>query len=184
MVIQELLIQHNSDLIAYIYEEFILKQKDVKAQTTYVHVVLDGLDECDKEKQPNVISLLERMVSKAVTTTSTVCKVLVTSIMPPAISRKLKQKHCISLSGEKEKEALKKAIASYAAQRLVELKSRMDFKVSELKSLELQLATKADVNDGVNIEELAPTYLFDMCMPLIEERSDTTFAFIHISVKE
>ncbi|KAH9240896.1 hypothetical protein K456DRAFT_1768068 [Colletotrichum gloeosporioides 23] len=282
------LIQHNSDLIAYIYEEFILKQKDVKAQvieslilgvigaisnnpsqTTYVHVVLDGLDECDKEKQPNVISLLERMVSKAVTTTSTVCKVLVTSIMPPAISRKLKQKHCISLSGEKEKEALKKAIASYAAQRLVELKSRMDFKVSELKSLELQLATKADgmflwarlvlnyltnnmlvqkrevveavdslphelsefygqilakiishfdqrsvsrlqsimgwiafakrplrkaelrsalsfstVNDGVNIEELAPTYLFDMCMPLIEERSDTTFAFIHISVKE
>ncbi|KAK1479161.1 NACHT domain-containing protein [Colletotrichum tamarilloi] len=240
------LIQHNSDLIAYIYEEFILKQKDVKAQvieslilevigaisnnpsqTTYVHVVLDGLDECDKEKQPKVISLLERMVSKAFATTSTVCKVLVTSIMPPAISRKLKQKHCISLSGEKEKEALKKAIATYAAQRLGELKSKMDFKVSELKSLELQLATKADgmflwarlvlnyltnnmfvqkrevveavdalphelselyvklrINDGVNVEELAPTYLFDMCMPLIEERSDTTFAFIHISVKD
>jgi hypothetical protein len=32
--------------------------------------------------------------------------------------------------------------------------------------------------------ELAPPYVFDMCAPLIEERRDSTFAFIHISVKE
>lgn len=157
------LIQHNSDLIAYIYKEFILNQRGVKAQvieslilevigavsdnpsqTTYVHVIVDGLDECDKENQPKVISILERMVSKAFAVTSTVCKVLVTSTMPPAISRKLKQKHSISLSGEKEKEAIMKAIASYAAQRLGELKQRMDFKEDELKFLEFQVATKAD----------------------------------------
>lgn len=157
------LIQHNSHLIAYIYKEFILNQRGVKAQvieslilevigamsdnpsqTTYVHVIVDGLDECDQENQPKVISILERMVSKAFAATSTVCKILVTSTMLPAISRKLKQKHCISLSGSKEKEAIMNAIASYAAQRLSELKRRMDFKEDELKCLELQLATKAD----------------------------------------
>ncbi|TDZ16660.1 hypothetical protein Cob_v010442 [Colletotrichum orbiculare MAFF 240422] len=85
------LIRHNSDLIAYVFEEFILKQRDVKAQVieglildvigavsdtpsqaTYVHVVLDGLDECGNDKQPKIVSLLERMVSKVFDTTSTV----------------------------------------------------------------------------------------------------------------
>lgn len=32
--------------------------------------------------------------------------------------------------------------------------------------------------------ELAPPYVFDMCAPLIEERRDSTFVFIHVSVKE
>lgn len=54
-----------------------------------------------------------------------------------------------------------------------------------LRKAELRSALSFSAeNDGVNIQELAPNYLFDMCMPLIEERSDTTFAFIHISVKE
>ncbi|KDN69904.1 putative NACHT domain-containing protein [Colletotrichum sublineola] len=280
------LIQNDTDLVAYVYKEFILNKKPVTAQvieslilevigaisdnpsqTKYVHIVLDGLDECDKEKQPKVINLLERMISKAFTSASTICKVLVSSRIPSAVARKLKQKHIVSLSGEKK--ALEKAIAVYAAQRLRELKTRMNFKEFELKELELQLASKADgmflwarlvlnyltnnlfvrkcevidaVNtlprelkefygqiltkiishfdqrsvsrlrsimgwiafaqrplrkaelrsalsfsaeaENVNIEELAPTYLFDMCTPLIEERSDTTFAFIHVSVKE
>ncbi|KAK2031757.1 hypothetical protein LX32DRAFT_257615 [Colletotrichum zoysiae] len=280
------LVQSDTDLVAYVYKEFILNKKPVTAQvieslilevvgaisdnpsqTKYVHIVLDGLDECDKEKQPKVISLLERMISKAFASASTVCKVLVSSRMPPAVARKLKQKHVVSLSGEKT--ALEKSIATYAGQRLGELKTRMDFKESELKELELHLARKADgmflwarlvlnylvnnlfvrkyevmdaVNtlprelsefygqiltkiishfdrrsvsrlqsilgwiafakrplrkaelrsalsfsaedENVNIDELAPNYLFDMCVPLIEERSDTTFAFIHVSVKE
>lgn len=32
--------------------------------------------------------------------------------------------------------------------------------------------------------ELPPQYVFDMCVPLVEERCDSTFAFIHVSVKE
>ncbi|KAK2007912.1 WD40 repeat-like protein [Colletotrichum eremochloae] len=280
------LVQSDTDLVAYVYKEFILNKKPVTAQVIeslilevigaisdnpsqkkYVHIVLDGLDECDKEKQPKVIGLLERMISKAFASASTICKVLVSSRMPPAVARKLKQKHVVSLSAEKE--ALEKSIAAYADQRLGELQTRMNFKESELKELKLQLASKADgmflwarlvlnylmnnlfvrksqvmdvVNtlprelsefygqilvqiishfgqlsvsllqsimgwiafakrplrkaelrsalsfsaedENVNIEELAPTYLFDMCTPLIEERSDTTFAFIHVSVKE
>lgn len=51
---------------------------------------------------------------------------------------------------------------------------------AELRSA---LSFSAEVED-VNVQELAPNYLFDMCAPLVEERSDSTFAFIHVSVKE
>lgn len=51
---------------------------------------------------------------------------------------------------------------------------------AELRSA---LSYSAEAED-VNVDELAPNYLFDMCAPLIEERSDSTFAFIHASVKE
>ena len=33
-------------------------------------------------------------------------------------------------------------------------------------------------------DELAPKYLFDMCMPLVEKRRDSTFTLIHVSVRE
>jgi hypothetical protein len=36
----------------------------------------------------------------------------------------------------------------------------------------------------LNITEAVPSYLFSMCAPLIEERTDSTFSFIHVSVKE
>lgn len=32
--------------------------------------------------------------------------------------------------------------------------------------------------------ELVPKYWFDKCTPLVEERPDSTFAFIHVSVRE
>ena len=38
--------------------------------------------------------------------------------------------------------------------------------------------------EDVHVQELAPSYLFAMCAPLVEERSDSTFAFVHVSVKE
>jgi hypothetical protein len=34
------------------------------------------------------------------------------------------------------------------------------------------------------VDELVPSYIFDMCAPLIEQRLDSSFTFIHISVKE
>ncbi|KAI1748344.1 hypothetical protein F4782DRAFT_534453 [Xylaria castorea] len=35
-----------------------------------------------------------------------------------------------------------------------------------------------------SVEELPPSHLFDMCSPLVEERPDSGFWFIHVSVKE
>jgi hypothetical protein len=34
------------------------------------------------------------------------------------------------------------------------------------------------------IEELVPSYVFEMCAPLVEERKDHTLSFVHVSVKE
>ncbi|KAK3345804.1 hypothetical protein B0T25DRAFT_460566 [Lasiosphaeria hispida] len=158
------LVRSDTDLVAYIYEEFILKKKSVTvqaierliretigaisdnpAQTKYVHIVLDGLDECDKDKQLKIINLLERMVSAALASTSVVCKVLMTTCMPASVAKKLKQKHMVSLSAEKE--ALRKAITLYSAQRLAQSRSRwhqMGINDVELKDLETRLARKAD----------------------------------------
>lgn len=32
--------------------------------------------------------------------------------------------------------------------------------------------------------ELVPSYVFEKCMPLVEERKDSTFAFVHVTVRE
>ncbi|KAH8652845.1 hypothetical protein BGZ61DRAFT_500804 [Ilyonectria robusta] len=158
------LVRSDTDLVAYIFEEFILSKKSVTAQalerlilevigavsnnpsqTKYVHIILDGIDECDKEKQLKITNFLERMLSATFTSTSTICKVLVSTHMPPTVAKKLKQKHVVSLSSEKV--ALGKAIATYAAQRLGALRSRwfqMGITDAELKELELRLAKKAD----------------------------------------
>ncbi|KAK2729879.1 nacht domain protein [Colletotrichum kahawae] len=210
------LIQHNSDLIAYIYKEFILNQRGVKAQvieslilevigavsdnpsqTTYVHVIVDGLDECDKENQPKVISILERMVSKAFAVTSAVCMFLWARLVLNFLTNNMFVRKREVMEAV---DALPHELSDFYAQILAKIISHFDqrsvfrlqsimgwiaFAKRPLRKAELRSALSFSTeSDGVNIQELAPTYLFDMCMPLIEERSDTAFAFIHISVKE
>ena len=158
------LVRFNTDLVAYIFEEFILNKKAVTVQaiegliltvigavsddpsrTKYIHVILDGLDECDITKQARIIKFLERMVTAAITSTSTVCKILVTSHLPPALAKKLQQKHQVSLS--KEKPQMRKAIIAYVSMRLVALQSRwsqLGISDTELKDLESRIADKAD----------------------------------------
>lgn len=158
------LVRSDTDLVAYIFEEFIFKKKSVTSQalerlilevidavsnnpsqTKCVHIIVDGLDECDKEKQPKIINFLERMVTVGINSTSTICKILVSTHMPPTVAKKLKQKHVVSLSNEKQ--ALGKAIANYAAQRLGALRTRwfqMGITDAELKELETRLTKKAD----------------------------------------
>ncbi|KAK4207796.1 hypothetical protein QBC37DRAFT_326752 [Rhypophila decipiens] len=283
------LVRSDTDLIAYIHDEFILRKKAVTAQaieriileavraisnnpatTRYVHILLDGLDECEKGKQLKIVTLLERIASCAFESPTTVCKVLISCRMLAPTSQRLRQKHAVSLSTEKV--AVERSIGFYASQRLSKLRSRwsqLRITDSELKELELRLAAKADgmflwaklvlnylttnmfLNKGevigavdvlprelsdfygriltqllanfdnrsvtrlqsilrwiafakrslrraelrsalafaceeseVHVQGLAPNYIFDLCAPLIEERPDSTFAFVHISVKE
>ncbi|TDZ16659.1 hypothetical protein Cob_v010443 [Colletotrichum orbiculare MAFF 240422] len=69
--------------------------------------------------------------------------------------------------------------------RLQSIMGWIAFAKRPLRKAELRSALSFSAkDDAVDVDVLAPTYLFDMCMPLIEERSDATFAFIHISVKE
>lgn len=52
-----------------------------------------------------------------------------------------------------------------------------------LKKLELLSAITFSL-DGSNANHLAPSFFLDVCGSLVEERTDSTLAFIHISVRE
>ncbi|KAK4207806.1 hypothetical protein QBC37DRAFT_444263 [Rhypophila decipiens] len=280
------LVRSDTDLIAYIYDQFIVGKKAVTAQaleriileavraisnnpatTRYVHILLDGLDECENNKQLKIVALLERITSCAFESPTAVCKVLISCRILAPTSQRLGQKHAVSLSDENV--AMERSIGFYASQRLSQLRSRWSHTDSELKEIELRLAAKAngmflwaklvlnyieanmlfkqsEVIEAVNVlprelsdfygriltqllatfdkrsvtrlesilgwiafakrplrraelrsalafsceesevhvQELVSNYIFDLCAPLIEERPDSTFAFVHISVKE
>jgi hypothetical protein len=52
-----------------------------------------------------------------------------------------------------------------------------------LRKIEFRSALSFGAGDPM-VDELVPSYVFDMCAPLIEQRRDSSFAFIHVSVKE
>jgi uncharacterized protein YutE (UPF0331/DUF86 family) len=52
-----------------------------------------------------------------------------------------------------------------------------------LKKLEFLSAVTFSSGEP-KVAHLAPQYVLDICAPLIDERRDTTLAFIHVSVKE
>lgn len=57
------------------------------------------------------------------------------------------------------------------------------FSKRPLKKLEFMSAVTFSQGDPT-VEHLVPLYLLDIITPLVEERSDTTLGFIHVSVKE
>ncbi|KAF6825207.1 NACHT domain protein [Colletotrichum plurivorum] len=274
-VVEEEKERTTSHMVAYVHDQFLRKKtrvtqlaleriilevigaiSDNPTHTRYVHVVLNGLEECEKEKEDKIIKHLGRMEAAALRSASAVCKVLVSSRMPSSVAKTLSGKHVISLSNEKE--AITTAIATYTSKRLVEVKEKMELtdlevegvksrlhevmdavdtlprelselfvsfpssisrieqflhaemltqiitlfdkrSVSRLRSIlawiafakrplrgaELRSALSFSEEKGdVNVQELAPNYIFDKCKPIIEEKADTTFAFIHVSVKE
>ena len=52
-----------------------------------------------------------------------------------------------------------------------------------LRKSEFRSAVSFSAGDP-KVDELVPSYIFDMCAPLIEQHRDSSFTFIHVSVKE
>lgn len=155
------LIRYDTNLVAYIHDQFLRKKTRVTQQTLekiilkvmeaisdsptntkYVHVVLDGLEECEKEKEGKILKLLERMEVAASRSATVVCKVLLSSRMSSPVSKRLKRKHVLSLS--EEKKAMGEAIAAYASTRLVEVKEKMNLTDVEVENVKNRLVRKAD----------------------------------------
>lgn len=158
------LLRKDGDLVAHVYEEFILGKKsptisalerllqllfksvsDEPSQTEYFWFVLDGLDECEPDKQARVISLMNQVTSLRSLSGNAVCKVLISSRSSTTLSHWLRKKQIISLS--EEKYCLEGAIRLYAAQRLQALEHRfhqLDIAPGELDDIERQIAKKAD----------------------------------------
>lgn len=138
------LLRGNSDLLAYVYEEYVLDRKTAsptnlehliltllpslssERSKVAVRIILDGLDECEEDQQQRIISILDR--ASRLPTTGTVCKVLVSSRDTPKLTRLLRRKPSISFKDEIA--AVSKAIQYYIQKRLNDMK---------LELLELQI---------------------------------------------
>ncbi|EHK42609.1 hypothetical protein TRIATDRAFT_224424, partial [Trichoderma atroviride IMI 206040] len=158
------LLRKDGDLVAHVYEEFVLGKKsptisalerllqllfksvsDEPSQTEYFWIILDGLDECEPDKQARVISLMNQVTSHRSLSGNAVCKVLISSRSSTTLSHWLRKKQIVSLS--EEKYCLEGAIRLYAAQRLQALEHRfhqLDIAPGELDDIERQIAKRAD----------------------------------------
>ncbi|VUC21965.1 unnamed protein product [Clonostachys rosea] len=283
------IIRSDVDLIAYIYDQLVLKKHPAKvqlleqlvracvaagsripSQDRFIHLIFDGLDECNISEQKKVIKMMERIVASAglSTHTKTVCKILVLSSASETISRRARNKEFIHLSDEKD--SMERSIRCFAQSRLNRIRSELtqigitDTQISEMA---IRIAKKAEgmflwaklvldylennifytrdeilgavdklprklsefysqilmqmtvnfdtqskerlrsilgwiafskyplrktelrsalafASGNPDIKELPPQFIFDKCKPLVEHRPDSTYAFIHSSVRD
>ncbi|KAF3065606.1 hypothetical protein CFAM422_009661 [Trichoderma lentiforme] len=158
------LLRKDGDLVAHVYEEFVLGKKsptvpalerllqllfksisNEPSKAEYVWVILDGLDECELEKQARVVSLMNQVASDRSSPGNTTCKVLISSRTSSILTNCLRKKQTISLSYEKD--CLEEAIRQYASQRLQSLEQKfhqLHISPGEVDNIERGIAKKAD----------------------------------------
>lgn len=158
------LLRKDGEMIAHIYEDCVLGKKSPSTQTLekllktllpnmvqeprqteYVWIVIDGLDECDTQKQASAIDFLNHLAPKTSSLGGMICKVLISSGNSATIASRLRGKQVLSL-GE-ERTHLNAAIKSYASQRLESMHEKLhqlDIQTKEVEDIELEIAKKAD----------------------------------------
>jgi hypothetical protein len=158
------LLQIDGDLVAHVYNEYVLGRKSATVAALeqllhtlvssigegpnnmeYVWIVLDGLDECEPERQARVVSMMNQISSKASRSGGTVCKVLISSRTSPILPKGLRKSQIVSLT--EEKAGLEGAIMEYAAQRLRALHERfsqMGIGPTEIEEFKGAIGKKAD----------------------------------------
>ncbi|KAK1246773.1 hypothetical protein MKX08_000575 [Trichoderma sp. CBMAI-0020] len=233
-----------------------------------LHIVIDGLNECDKDIAANVARTLEKLITTASSSGSTIIKVLLCTQMTPTIAKAVKWKHEVSLSNEKKN--VDEAIRDYSEQRISGMQpQRSQFRITDndVTAVASQITQKADgmflwaklvieymkgnmfynrnefleaansfpqelseifghllsrisksldersvqrlssvlswiafakrplrspellsalAFDAGNeqINEPAPAFILDMCQPLIQMRVDSSYSFLHVSVRD
>lgn len=70
-----------------------------------------------------------------------------------------------------------------SVQRLSSVLSWIAFAKRPLRSPELLSALAFDAEDE-QVNEPAPAYILDMCQPLIQKQIDSSYSFLHVSVRE
>ena len=153
------LLQIDGDLVAHVYNEYVLERKPATvsaleqllhtlvASSTqpYIWIILDGLDECESEKQARVVSLMNQFSSKVSCSGGTI-KVLISSRTSSSLPKRLGKRQIISLT--EEKAGLEGAIAEYAfSQRLRSLHDefvQLGIGPAEMEEFKCEIARKAD----------------------------------------
>jgi hypothetical protein len=110
-----------------------------------LHIVIDGLNECDESTAFNVAKTLEKLIVTASSLGPTIIKVLLCTQMTPAVAKVVKRKHQISLSNEKGN--LGKVIRGYTLKKISDMQSqRAGFRITpdDVTTLASQITQKAD----------------------------------------
>lgn len=113
--------------------------------TQYVHIIIDGLSECEAGTQKRVAALLGQLAVAPGPSTSVVYKLFLLARTSDVFARRLRKKAIISLA--EQATHVEMAIQSYAGQRLRLLCPRilrLGFDDAEVKSLAAAMAKKAD----------------------------------------
>ncbi|KAL7799057.1 hypothetical protein V8C37DRAFT_407477 [Trichoderma ceciliae] len=222
-----------------------------------LHLVIDGLDECDGSTATSIVKTLDKLIVAASSSGSTTLKVLLCSQATPAIDKVVKKKHQVLLANEKDN--LNKAIRDYTLQRINTIRpklSQLRITEDDITALAAQIMHKADgmflwaklvmeyigknifySRDEIlraasslpreltallddrsvqrirsvlswiafakrplrspellsalafdagheQVDVLVPAYILDTCEPLIQQQNDTSYAFVHPSVRD
>ncbi|KAH8803560.1 hypothetical protein F5884DRAFT_904077 [Xylogone sp. PMI_703] len=157
------LLRKDGDLVAHVYQEFVVEKKAPKvpalekllqllfksmscgtSQAEYIWIILDGLDECEMERQARVVSLMNQIASQS-TSGGAVYKVLISSRTSPVLSHSLRKVQRVSLSDEKEH--VETAIRQYASQRLHSFEQKfrqLHIGPNEMDDIQGEIAKRAD----------------------------------------
>ncbi len=158
------LLRKDCDLASHVYSKFVLDKKSPSVSALehllqvlltslpsepcrreYIWILLDGLDECEADKQARLVSLMNQVASNSSSSGSTICKVLVSSRPTHILAKRLGKKQTLSLADEKT--SLEEAIRQYASQRMQSLYQKfspLEIGADELKEIEYGIARKAD----------------------------------------
>lgn len=158
------LLRKDGDLVAHVYKSYVLEKKSPTTavleqllrtlllsmssdpnQAAYIWIVIDGLDECELDKQTRLVLLINQLTSKPSLPGSTTCKVLISSRAPSESLQRLRKKQIISLA--EEKDCLHGAIRQYVGQRLKSLGTKLhqlDIEQPEIEEIQTVVVTKSD----------------------------------------
>ncbi|KAK3497861.1 uncharacterized protein B0T23DRAFT_394061 [Neurospora hispaniola] len=167
-ILRSLLVQlmrTNSDLIAHAYAEFVIGKKlptsqsleqlllafggavsPIPSKFRSIHLVIDGLDECEPDQQGRIANLLEKLRGLR-SSASSVFKILLCSRRTQPLEKRLRKRTIQVVSMTNEKGSIELAIRTYANQRLRAIRYRlfqMGLTDSDLRDISINIARKAD----------------------------------------
>jgi len=167
LILQSLILQlvrRDGDLAAYVYENYILGKKAPSIpilerllqlllssiskeprQTSYVWIVIDGIDECEPLMQNKTCSLISQLTSRTSNSDQVICKALVSCRFSTTASTHLRKCQSISLADEKEQ--MSTSIRRYASQRLMAIYSKfqqLNLSKEDITKIEDAITEKSD----------------------------------------